>query len=128
MEKRRDIIKKVTAGSAGLAIGATAFGFNAKSYRNIQGANDKVRMGIIGVNSRGNAMGKTFARTPGAEVAVICDVDVRAISKAIKTITSYDPALPEPRAEKDCRKVCEDKSIDAIYIATPDHWHTPLTI
>ncbi len=128
MEKRRDFIKKVAAGSAGLAIGGSALGFSARSYRGIQGANDRIRVAIIGVNGRGNGMARTFARTPGAEVAVICDVDERAIPKTIKTVTSLDPTPPTPRSEKDCRKVCEDKAIDAIYIATPDHWHAPLTI
>ena len=111
-----------------LAIGGTAFGFSAKSYRNIQGANDRIRVGIIGVNGRGNQMGRTFARTPGAEVGTICDVDTRAIPKAIQSITSLNPTPAAPKSEKDCRKVLDDKTIDAIYIATPDHWHAPLTI
>jgi predicted dehydrogenase len=128
MEKRREFIKKFTVGSAGLAIGGTAFGFNAKSYRNILGSNDRIRIGIIGVNGRGNQMGRTFARTPGAEVGTICDVDTRAIPKAIQSITSLNPAPAAPKSEKDCRKVLDDKTIDAIYIATPDHWHAPLTI
>jgi predicted dehydrogenase len=128
MEKRRDFIKKVAIGSAGIAFGGS-MAFSAKSYRNIQGANERIRMGIIGVNGRGNGMGRNFATQKNAEVAVVCDVDVRAIPKAIKTIMSATPAPPNtPRSEKDCRKVCEDKSIDAIYIATPDHWHSPLTI
>ena len=127
MEKRRDFIKKVAAGSAGLAIGGTALGFG-RDYSNIQGANDRIRVGIIGVNGRGNGMGRTFSMQPNTEVATVCDVDVRAIPKAIKTIVSSVPAPPAPKSEKDCRKVCEDKSIDAIYIATPDHWHAPLTI
>jgi len=128
MEKRREFIKKVAAGSAGLAIGGAAYGFSARSYRNIQGANDKIRVAIIGVNGRGNGMARTFGRTPGAEVGTICDVDSRAMAKTVQTVTSLTPTPPTPKAEKDCRKVCEDKEIDAIYIATPDHWHSPLTI
>lgn len=129
MEKRRDFIKKVAVGSAGLAIGGTAFGFSAKSYKNIQGANDRIRMGIIGVNGRGNGMGRNFSQQKNVEVATVCDVDTRALEKAIKSIMSSNtPPANTPKAEKDCRKVCEDKSIDAIYTATPDHWHAPLTI
>ncbi|OFY67651.1 MAG: dehydrogenase [Bacteroidetes bacterium RBG_13_43_22] len=128
MEKRRDFIKKVAVGSAGLAFGGATLEFSAKSYRNIQGANDKIRVGIIGVNGRGNGMTRTFARTAGAEVGSVCDVDSRALAKTIKMVTGIDPTPPTPKSEKDCRKVCEDKSIDAIYIATPDHWHAPLTI
>ena len=129
MEKRRDFIKKVAVGSAGLAIGGTAFGFTAKSYKNIQGANDRIRMGIIGVNGRGNGMGRNFSRQKNVEVVTVCDVDTRALEKAIKSIMSTNtPPANTPKAEKDCRKVCEDKSIDAIYTATPDHWHAPLLL
>uniref|UniRef100_UPI003983801C Gfo/Idh/MocA family protein n=1 Tax=Daejeonella sp. TaxID=2805397 RepID=UPI003983801C len=127
MEKRRNFIKKVAIGSAGLAFGGTAFGFSAKSYNNIIGANDRVRVATIGVNGRGNSMSGTIARQKNAEVSCVCDVDERAIPKAIKTVMDAKQ-VNTPRSEKDCRKVLEDKSIDAIYIATPDHWHSPLTI
>lgn len=129
MEKRRDFIKKVAIGTAGIAIGGRAVGFSAKSYRSIQGANERIRVATIGLNGRGNGMSRTFARQNNVEVSCICDVDVRAMDKALKTIMSVTPAPANaPKKEGDCRKVCEDKSIDAIYIATPDHWHAPLTI
>ncbi|RRB03700.1 Gfo/Idh/MocA family protein [Larkinella rosea] len=127
MEKRREFIKKIAAGSATLAVGGTAFGFSPKSYNRIIGANELVRVATIGVNSRGNSMGGTFAGQKNAEVGTVCDVDERAIPKAIATIKKVK-ASASPKSEKDCRKVLEDKSIDAIYIATPDHWHAPLTI
>ena len=127
MEKRRNFIKKVAIGSAGVVFGGTAFGFSAKSYKNIIGANERVRVATIGVNGRGNSMSGTIARQKNAEVTCVCDVDERAIPKAIKTVIDAKQ-VNIPRSEKDCRKVLEDKSIDAIYIATPDHWHSPLTI
>ncbi len=127
MDNRRDFIRKVAAGSAGLAIGGSALGFSAKSYKNIIGANDRIRVATIGVNSRGKGMSGTFARQANAEVACVCDVDERAIPKAIKTVMDAGQTST-PKSEKDCRKVLDDKSIDAIYIATPDHWHAPLTI
>ena len=127
MEKRREFIKKIAAGSASLAVGGTAFGFSAKSYNRIIGANELVRVATIGVNSRGNSMGGTIAGQKNAEVATVCDVDERTIPKAIATIKKVK-STANPKSEKDCRKVMEDKSIDAIYIATPDHWHAPLTI
>ena len=126
-DSRRVFIKKVAAGSAGLAIGGTAFGFDARSYKNIIGANERIRIATIGVNSRGKSMWGTFASQKNAEVACVCDVDERAIPKAIKTIMDAKQ-INTPTSEKDCRKVLDDKSIDAIYIATPYHWHAPLTI
>src|SRR5680860_120538 len=132
MEKRRDFIKKAAMGSAGLALsgtvfGGTAFGFSAKSYKNIIGANDRIHIATIGLNGRGNSMSGTIASQKNAEVSCVCDVDSRTIPRAIKTIMETKQTKT-PRSEKDCRKVLEDKSIDAIYIATPDHWHSPLTI
>ncbi|MCX6325176.1 MAG: Gfo/Idh/MocA family oxidoreductase [Bacteroidia bacterium] len=127
MSSRRKFIKNVVASSVVLTIGGMTSGMSAKSYRKIIGANDRINVAMIGVNSRGNSMSGTFARQKDANIACICDVDERAIPKAIKTATDVNPAIT-PRSEKDCRKVLEDKTIDAIYIATPDHWHAPLTI
>jgi predicted dehydrogenase len=132
MKKRRDFIKKVAMGSAGIALGGTVFGrttagFGAKSYNNIIGANDRIHVAAIGLNGRGNSMVGTIAKQNNTEVSCVCDVDSRAMPKATKTIMESGQANT-PRSEKDCRKVLEDKSIDAIYIATPDHWHAPLTI
>ena len=127
MEKRREFIKQVTTGIAGIAFGGNVFSSTAKSYRNIIGANERLRVAIIGVNSRGNAMGGTFAQQKNTEIAWICDVDENAIAKALKTVSTIVRGN-SPKTEKDLRKVLEDKSVDAIYTATPDHWHAPLTI
>ncbi len=130
---RRDFIKKLGVSTAALSLGNNvltnnpAMAFSAKSYRNIVGANNRIRLATIGVNSRGSSMGGTFARQKNTEVACVCDVDERAIPKAIKRILEAGQSNT-PRSEKDLRKVLEDKNIDAIYTATPDHWHAPLTI
>ncbi|MDB5239394.1 MAG: oxidoreductase protein [Spirosoma sp.] len=127
MQKRREFIKKIAAGSVGMAVGGGAFGFSPKSYNRIMGANELVRVAAIGVNSRGNSMSGTIANQKNGEVATICDVDERAIPKAIQSVLKTKQTL-KPKSERDCRRVLEDKSVDAIYIATPDHWHAPLTI
>ncbi|MDP3914054.1 MAG: Gfo/Idh/MocA family oxidoreductase [Bacteroidota bacterium] len=127
MDNRRDFMKKVAVTSAGLAIGGTAFGFSAKSYKNIIGANDRVHVAAIGLNGRGNSMVGTIAKQKNTEVSCVCDVDSRTMPKAINSVLKAGQTTA-PKSEGDCRKVLEDKSIDAIYIATPDHWHAPLTI
>ncbi len=127
MDNRRDFIKKIAAGTAGLSIAGSSFGFSAKSYNNIIGANDRIRVAMIGLNGRGNSMSGTFVKQKNSEIVTVCDVDERTIPKALKTILSAGQT-EKPKSERDCRKVLEDKSIDAIYIATPDHWHAPLTI
>lgn len=108
MEDRRDFLKKITAASVGISFGGSAFGFSAKSYNRIIGANELIRVATIGVNSRGNSMGGTFAAQKNAEVGVVCDVDERAIPKAIKSIMDAKQ-VQTPKSEKDCRKVLEDK-------------------
>ena len=127
MEKRRDFIRKIAAGSAGIIVAGNAFSLNAKNYRRVIGANDKLRVAIIGVNGRGNGMGKNFAQQKNTEVASICDVDERALGKAVKAIEALNIGYI-PKSGKDLRKVMEDSSIDAVYTATPDHWHAPITI
>jgi len=129
---RRDFIKKVGIGTAAMSLGNTLFSnsamaASAKSYRNIIGANDRVHLAMIGVNSRGASMSGTFARQKNAVVSCVCDVDERAIPKAIKRVADAGQA-DIPSSEKDLRRVLENKHIDAIYTATPDHWHAPLTI
>lgn len=69
----------------------------------------------------------TIAQQKNTEVSYVCDVDSRTMPKAIKLLSDKGYTA-ETKAEKDCRKIVANKSIDAIYIATPDHWHTPLTI
>jgi hypothetical protein len=127
MDNRRDFIKKTAATTSVIVIGGAAYGFSAKSYRKIIGANDRVHIAAIGLNGRGNSMVGTFAKQKDTEVSCVCDVDSRTMPKAINSIAKAGQTTT-PKSEGDCRKVLEDKSIDAIYIATPDHWHAPLTI
>jgi predicted dehydrogenase len=63
---------------------------------------------------------------PNVSIAAICDVDDRAIAKGVKEAVKFQSAAPQPI--KDFRRVLEDKSIDAVTIATPDHWHAPMAI
>ena len=90
-------------------------------------ANDKVVVAIMGTNSRGSALAKGFAKLQGAEVACICDVEDQALAKGMQA-TAEGGQKKKPKAEKDIRKVLEDKSIDALVIAAPDHWHAPAAI
>jgi predicted dehydrogenase len=127
MEKRRDFIKKVAMGTAGIALSGPVAAFSAKSYNRIIGANERLHVAAIGLNGRGNSMVGTIAKQANTELATICDVDSRVFPKVLKSVANAKQTLV-PKIEKDCRKVLADKDIDAIYIATPDHWHAPLTI
>ena len=125
-DSRRDFIKKTLAGTAAFTIGGILPGFSPKSYASILGANEKVRVAAMGVNSRGLALASNFALQPNCEVATICDVDSRAADKCINTVAGLQNK--KPAAQPDFRKALEDKDIDALIVAAPDHWHAPAAI
>ena len=127
MKKRRDFIRDVVKSSVGVAIGGKSISFTAKSYNKIIGANERINLALFGLNGRGASMADSFAKQPNLEIITVCDVDSRTIPKVIKVISDAGQVNP-PKGEGDCRKVLEEKQLDAIYIATPDHWHTPLLI
>ena len=81
---------------------------------------------MIGLHGRGTDHAQIFARNPGAEVVAVCDVDESTFQRPIKIV--QEKTGKAPRAEKDFRRLLDDKSIDAITIATPDHWHALMTV
>lgn len=123
---RRDFVKKVGLGTAGLTFGGAAMGFSAKSYSQVIGANDRIRIANVGVNSRGKAHISGFAQCPNVSISYICDVDSRAAQVAAKM--AEDLTKERPRIHSDFRKLIEEKDLDLVTIATPEHWHAPMAI
>ncbi len=123
---RREFIKNTVAGTAALSVGGVLSGFSPKSYRKIVGANEKFRVGVMGVNSRGLALATNFALQPNAEVAYISDVDSRAQARCIEAVGKIQGSNPE--GIPDFRNALEKKDFDIMVIATPDHWHAPAAI
>ncbi|MGV3641685.1 MAG: Gfo/Idh/MocA family oxidoreductase [Adhaeribacter sp.] len=123
---RRDFIKKTALGAAALSVGGVLPGFSAKSYGNILGANERIMVAAMGVNSRGLALARNFANQPNAQVMYVCDVDSRAADKCIDIVTGIQKI--KPQAAPDFRKALEDKNLDALVVAAPDHWHAPAAI
>jgi predicted dehydrogenase len=118
---RRDFLKITSAGVA-----TTALGASASSYAAILGANDRVRVAICGVRGRGNDHIHGFSRVPGTELAILCDIDENVSQQRVGEIEKM--GLPKPKSCVDVRKLLEDKEIDAISIATPNHWHSLMAI
>jgi predicted dehydrogenase len=113
------IDRRTFLGTAGaLAVTATRAWAYAPSER--------VRVAVIGVRSRGAELVREFARNPGAEVVAVCDIDDAMFAKPLKGAEATGGKTP--RTEKDFRRLLDDKSIDAIAIAAPDHWHALLTV
>ena len=123
---RRSFLKNAVAGTVGLTFGSRILADDAINYKNISGANELIRVAVIGCNSRGASMAGTFARQKNTEVVYICDVDDVAMQKGIKSVKEVTGK--EPKGIKDFRKILDDKDLDAVYIAAPDHWHAPASI
>ncbi len=123
---RRNFIALIgAAGIGAVAVPATR-GAAAPSQSNVIGSNQRVRVAVMGTNSRGDSLAGSFARLPGAEVVSICDVDSRAVRKTQDTVEKLQK--PRPKGVTDLRRVLDDPSVDALVIAAPDHWHAPAAI
>ena len=122
MLTRREFLEATVAGAAGLAMGTTA-----KSYERIAGANDRLNFAVIGLNGRAYAhLSSLKANRNAAHISHVCDVDSNILKKFADAVQRE---MGEPAAaEKDFRKILELRDVDAITIATPDHWHTPMAI
>ncbi|MEQ6119171.1 Gfo/Idh/MocA family oxidoreductase [Reichenbachiella sp. MALMAid0571] len=123
---RRDFIKKTAAGSALLVAGGILPRFSPKSYARILGANDKLKVSMMGVNSRGKALAQNFAQQHNCDVIHVCDVDSRAIVNCLEAIKDRQTITAESFV--DFRKSLESKDVDAMVIAAPDHWHAPASL
>ncbi|PYV37926.1 MAG: gfo/Idh/MocA family oxidoreductase, partial [Acidobacteria bacterium] len=117
--RRRDFLKKSAKLTASLAAlrGVT---FLTRPER-VFGANDRVRMAVCGLHGRGKDHLSGFSRLANVEVAALCDVDENLLKERLGTVA-------RPQTFIDVRKLLEDKSIDAISIATPNHWHALMAI
>ena len=96
------------------------------TVRGLASPNDTVRMGVVGCGGRGSSHVSAWSSQPNVEVAAICDVDQSHIADKLKGLASRGAKTPATYV--DLRKMLEDKSIDAISIASPNHWHTLQTI
>jgi len=127
MTKRREFIKKGVLGTAGIAIGG--IGFSAKSYRNIQGSNDRLNLAVIGIRGQGGSHIGAFLgmkESRNVRLKTICDVDEATYADKLKNIASRGGETPG--TAWDMRKVFEDKDIHAVSFATPNFWHALGTI
>ena len=106
---RRDFVATATA---------TTLAF---TNRQLLAANEKIVIGIIGLGGQGRAHANSFLNIPNVEIAYLCDVDEQHLANAGKIV-------PNAKKVSDLRTILDDKSVDAVSIATPDHWHTPASL
>jgi predicted dehydrogenase len=110
---RRNFVK-------GAAASAVLIGTSKTSWA---GANDRINVAVLGLNGRGKTHMNCFREVKGTEVTTLCDPDSKLFRPRIgEFYTKRD--LPTPKTEQDMRRVLDDKDIDVISIATPNHWHS----
>ena len=109
---RRDLLRGAVTGATTLA---------AASYNRVLGANDRVQLGAIGVGDRGRHVLGLFQKNPAVQVGAVCDIYGVAVDAA-------QQQAPGAKSFTDHRKLLEIKELDAVLIATPDHWHAQTAI
>ena len=127
MSTRRNFIKKTTLAGAGVTLGSSAMAMTAKSYNNIIGSNERLNVAIAGLGRRMGAFKEPIAaKNSNAKLMYLCDVMESQRLKGLKEFREHIDY--NPKLENDIRKVLDDKNVDILINATPDHWHTPGSI
>lgn len=116
--ERREFIQKSAKGT--IALGAAPFILTNSNWK---GANDRINVAVIGIRGMGQSHIQEYQNLKNVEVTALCDVDENLFSERVKR-HFIDKGLREPKLYRDLRKLYEDKSVDAVSIVTPNHWHT----
>ncbi|MHC4762726.1 MAG: Gfo/Idh/MocA family protein [Planctomycetota bacterium] len=119
---RREFLNTSVRGAAGISMGMAAL--SLPSSRAL-GANERINVALIGCGGRGSINARTMIEC-GAEINYLCDLNDERLAKAAKFLA--DVQQRKPKHLKNMRKVFDSKDVDAVIIATPDHWHTPASI
>lgn len=123
---RRKFLKNAAASAVGATMAGSAFATSAKSYSRIIGANDRLNIAIAGLGRRLGAFYEPIAlKESNVELLYLCDVMKSQREKAAKNFTKH--VAHSAKLENDFRKVLEDKEVDILINATPDHWHAPMS-
>ena len=121
---RRNFIKKAAVGAIGVTLGNTVNAMSAKSYGNIIGANDRINLAIQGLGRRYPGFIDPIAdKNNNVRLLYLCDVLKSQRENA--AIKFAERIKHKPLLENDIRKILANKDVDAVFMATPDHWHTP---
>jgi predicted dehydrogenase len=121
---RRDFLKTGLTGAAGVAaLGSVSF---ITKPERVFGANDRVRVAVCGLHGRGMDHVRSYSQLKNVEIAAVCDVDDNVLTKRVGQMERR--GIPKPVTYFDVRKLLDDKSIDAVSVATPDHWHSLIGI
>src|SRR5262245_25304951 len=120
LNRRQFLNRSLATAGAGFAVGGT------RSSGRVLGANDTVRVAIAGLNGRGSAHVGEYVKMPGVAIAYLVDPDTRTYDKRVHQIESHGGRAPS--SVQDIRRVLDDKNVDVVSIATPNHWHALMTV
>ena len=118
---RREFVKRSVRATVGATVAAHLIG--PKLWA---GANDKIQAACVGVRGQGKSHIRDLQSVPGVEVVALCDVDERVLAARLKDFE--ENGLKKSKTFTDIRKLLEDKDIDVVSFATPNHWHALGTI
>jgi predicted dehydrogenase len=107
------------------ALGAGVLGWSARSWASVSGANDDIRVAVVGFHGRGQEHIKAWTETPGVRLTALCDVDTKVLDAEVSRLGSNGTTV---EGYQDIRKLLQSKNVDAISIATPNHWHALASI
>jgi len=114
---RRDFMANSIAAGVGLTF--------ASPFSRVRGANDDIRLAVVGINGRGGSHISAFGKMSGVRVAALCDVDSKVLDRRVKSFKDRNEKVD---TYIDIRELLDDKNIDALSIATTNHWHSLMTI
>lgn len=121
---RREFLGASAANAAGMAAAGVV------GWTGVAGArpapSERVSVGVIGIRSQGKTLASTLAGLPHVDVAALCDVDESLLPQAAREIEARQGHTPQMAT--DFRRLLDDPALDAVVIATPDHWHALMTI
>lgn len=116
-QTRRTFMKSTVAALAGMA--------TMPAWANVRGANNDIRVAVVGVRKKGKEHIREFRKLPGVRVAALCDVDTEFLDAEAKKFKDRNEKIT---TYIDFRKLLEDKNIDAVILSVPDHWHGVMTV
>jgi len=117
---RREFAK----GSVAAAVGVASL-LSTQAWSKVRGANDDIRIAVVGLRKKGKQHIEIFRKIPGVRVAALCDVDTRFLDIECKQFKRREEKV---RTYVDYRKLLDEKDIDAVVVVTPDHWHALMAV
>src|SRR5512139_2344865 len=115
---RRDFLRTSLLAGAALAQ-------PARLWSQVAGANNDIRVAVVGFGGRGQSHISAFSKLPGVRLVALCDADEKILQRAVRSLTDKGMKI---EGYQDVRKLLENKDVDVVTTATPNHWHSLITV